>query len=133
MMYFIDRLPRELEGEDFRVRIRNGGYRPAVEAIAAGIIDHFDVDVSSNFISMKVRIWPDLRQTYDSPLGDEIIFAECEGRLLDMDMRLTEKHVHIGFLRVELDEDKTGKTVGSLRMTRTKPKGNRPWLRQLAG
>lgn len=112
---FLDSLPAELENQDFRVRILDEGYRQAVNDLRDNPGKYLDVRVSHDFDEMLVRFFP--AQQIEKPLGDYIIFSESMGELLDQDGQPTGRLVTVYYLRVELDEDRIGKTVGSLRMT----------------
>lgn len=111
---FLASLPAELEGQDFRVRVIDEGYRQVVLGLRGKPNEYIDVSVSYDFIEMLVRFFP--TQKIDRPLGDYIIFNASIGELLDQDSQPTGRLVDVYYLRIELDEDRIGKTVGSLRM-----------------
>lgn len=128
MQEFSDSLPVELEGKDFRVINREGGYREAIEASLQVWDGYFDLTVVNEFTEMKVRIFP--RAQLALPVEDEVTFSPLEGELLDSDAFRTGRAVQVYYLVLDLDIDREKKTVGSLRMT------NRPHQfdhNQLAG
>lgn len=111
---FLDSLPAELEDQDFRVRVIDEGYRQAVNNLRDKPGVFLDVSVSYDFAEMLVRFFP--TQKIDDPLGDDIVFTASIGELLDEDGQPTGRIVDVYYLRIELDEDRIGKTIGSLRM-----------------
>lgn len=111
---FLDSLSADLEDQDFRVRVLDEGYRQAVNDLRGKPGMYLDVSVSYDFVEMLVRFFP--TQKIDDPLGDDIVFTASIGELLDQDGQPTGRHVDVYYLRIELDEDRIGKTVGSLRM-----------------
>lgn len=111
---FFDSLTADLEEQDFRVRAYNGGYRETVRNLSGGPGDYIDVSVTFNFVEMIVRFFP--AQRVENMHNDAIVFSSSHGELLDIDGQPTGRIVDVYYLRIELDETREGKTVGSLRM-----------------